>query len=568
MKLVKDDQELLISEIQEGKVYKGWHLHFTCEKCHKNVVNKNWYKYKRKIKKNMYLCLQCFKKQTNLERYGFENPSQNEDVKSKRKKTFLNKYGVENPSQNEDVKSKRKKTFLNKYGVENPSQNEDVKNRREQTNLKKYGVKYPLQNEGIKKKTKENNLKKYGIENPFQNEEVKNKIKETNFRKYGVQYPLQNEGIREKIKQTNLGKYGVENISQNEEIKQKAKVKALEKHFLSLYNKFIDLTPLFSIKEYGGINKEYPWKCECGHEFYDHLMKGRKPRCLKCYPRQKQTSQYEEQIVTFLKELGIDNIISNSRDIIAPHELDIYLPDSNLAIEFDGLWWHSNEYKDKFYHLDKTNECLKRGIDLIHIFEDEWIEKNNIVKSIIKSRLGISDKIYARKCIIKKVDRKDTYEFLELNHIQGSISSPINYGLYFNDKLVSLLCLGKSRFNKNYDYEIHRFCNRLNTSVIGGFSKLLKYFQKEYSGSIITYADKRYFTGSVYRNNGFEELEPSKPNYFYIKGEKRYGRLNFQKHKLEDKLDEFYEELTEKENMIINGYNRIHDCGNYVFTKI
>ena len=655
MKLIKGDQEILVSEIKEGKAYKGWHLHFTCEKCYKDIITKDWYNCKKKINKGEYLCRQCSRKKTNLEKYGVEHPLQNNKIKGKLKQTNLEKYGVENVSQNNKIKEKVKQTNLEKYGVENVSQNSKIKEKVKQTNLERYSVEYAFQNEKVKQKIKQTFLEKYGVENVAQNEKIKEKTKQTNLGRYGTEYvlqnneikekvkqtflerygtehPLQNNKIKEKVKQTNLERYGVENVSQNNKIKEKVKQTNLEKYgaehalkndefkkklkqtnlekygvehplqnkeikekvkqiflekygvenpmqnkeikqkykeklFLSLYDKFTDLTPLFSIDEYNGVDKKYKWRCECSHEFYDHLNNGRKPRCLKCYPRQKQTSQYEGQIAKFLGELNISNIKLNSKDVIAPYELDIYLSDYNLAIEFNGLWWHSNEYKDKFYHLDKTNECLKKGIDLIHIFEDEWIEKNDIVKSIIRSKINKSDKIYARKCIIKEVNSKDIYKFLELNHIQGSISSPINYGLYFNDKLVSLLCLGKSRFNKNYDYEIYRFCNKINVSVVGGFSKLLKHFQKGYKGSIITYADKRYFTGSVYRNNDFEELEPSKPNYFYIKGEKRYGRLNFQKHKLKDKLNEFYEELTEAENMMINGYKTIYDCGNHVFVK-
>jgi hypothetical protein len=123
----------------------------------------------------------------------------------------------------------------------------------------------------------------------------------------------------------------------------------------------------------------------------------------------------------------------------------------------------------------------------------------------------------------------------------------------------------KPLYNKKYEWEIIRFCNKLNTSVVGGFSKLLKYFKNEHNGSIITYADKRHSNGNLYKNNGFEELHDSKPNYFYVKKRDIFSREKFQKHKLKDLFENFNPDLTEWENMQLNNYDRIWDCGNKVF---
>ena len=209
---------------------------------------------------------------------------------------------------------------------------------------------------------------------------------------------------------------------------------------------------------------------------------------------------------------------------------------------------------------------------MINIFDNEWIQTKDIVKSIILNQLGkCSNVVYARKCVIQKVSREQTIKFLEQNHIQGFVNSSINIGLFYQDELISLMTFGKSRFNKKYDYELLRFCNRLNTSVVGSFSKCLSYFKSMYNEcSIITYADRRYFDGSVYLINGFSLLTESSPNYFYTNDYKTLSsRMEFQKHELKDKLKIYDDELSEWENMQMNGFDRVWDCGNltYIFNQ-
>jgi len=291
-------------------------------------------------------------------------------------------------------------------------------------------------------------------------------------------------------------------------------------------------------------------------------------RCLKCYPYNRSIA--ENEILEFCQSLS-SNVQSNSRQIIKPQELDIHIPDHNLAIEYNGLFWHSSyslESEDKDYHLIKTNLCKEKGIQLFHIFENEWEDPNKqeIWKSIIKNKLGKSSKIFARKCKIKEIASKETKEFLENNHLQGSCLSSINVGLYYEDELVSLMTFGKSRFNKKVDWELLRFCNKINYSVVGAASRLFKNFLKEHTGSIVSYADMRYSDGRLYRNLGFKFRHESNPNYFYWKDELILeSRIGYQKHKLNDKLEEFDENLTETENMYNNGYRKIYDCGNQVW---
>ena len=310
------------------------------------------------------------------------------------------------------------------------------------------------------------------------------------------------------------------------------------------------------------------YKHKCG-EIRNSLRQNR-IRCLKCYPYNKSFGEHE--VLEYCQSLS-DNVISGDRHIIKPLELDIYMPDNNFAIEYDGLYWHSFNtitQEDKNVHLRKTKLCKEKSIQLLHIFENEWdhYKKQEIWKSIIKNKLGQSFKIFARKCEILEVSFKDSQIFLENNHLQGRCNSSINIGLFYNNELISLMTFGKSRFNKKVDWELLRFCNKLNYYVVGAASRLFKNFLKGHTGSVISYADMRYSDGKLYRNLGFEFEHISGPNYWYWKvnnGILLESRIQYQKHKLKGKLEEFDENLTETENMYNNGYRKIYDCGNQVW---
>ncbi len=280
------------------------------------------------------------------------------------------------------------------------------------------------------------------------------------------------------------------------------------------------------------------------------------------------TSVKEKKLVDFVKSIYKDEIIENSRKVIPPQELDMLIPQKNLAVEFNGNYWHSENYKDKDYHINKTNLCRGKGIQLIHIFEHQWDSKSEIFKSVISNKLGLSQKIYARKCKVVELDSVSTNSFLDENHLQGRCNSSIRLGLTYNDELASVMTFGKPRFDSNHEFELLRFCNKLNTTVIGGASKLLKYFKSIYSPtSIISYANLQWSDGKVYENLGFTNIGTSSPNYWWIKGELVLTRYQCQKHKLGVLLgDDFNPSLSEKENMEVNGYFKVNDCGNLVFS--
>ena len=279
-------------------------------------------------------------------------------------------------------------------------------------------------------------------------------------------------------------------------------------------------------------------------------------------------SKDETEIVEYIKEIYQGEILINCRNILNDNkELDIYLPDVGLAFEYNGIFWHNEINKPKNYHLDKTNECKKKNIHLIHIFEDEWKNpiKKEIWKSMIKNQLHLNiNKIYARKCEIKIIDNKTARDFLDVNHLQGKCPISINLGLYYNNELISLMSFGKSRHfigNGKTEYELLRFCNKINTNVIGSASRLFKYFIEKYKPQeIVSYADKRWSKGELYDILGFEKYNESKPNYYYVIKAERKNRFNYRKSILVKKYN-CPENMSEHEFCLSQKWYRIYDCG-------
>lgn len=280
----------------------------------------------------------------------------------------------------------------------------------------------------------------------------------------------------------------------------------------------------------------------------------------------------EAEISDFIKSLGF-SVHEKDRSVLDGDEIDILIPEKGIGIEYDGLYWHSDEYKSPEYHLGKTVRCLEKGIRLIHVFEDEWNCKKDIVKSMLKSVLGVTDrKIYARKCEIRPIDSKEKSLFLNENHIQGNVSSKINLGLFYDGELVAAMCFGEKRVNlgarnkTDGEYELLRFCNRLDTTVVGGASRLLNHFINEFQPSrIISYCDRRWSSGNMYEKLGFVKSHESRPNYFYIQGNNRKNRFKYRKSELVK--EGFDRNKSESEIMKERGIHRIYDCGTMVYAK-
>jgi hypothetical protein len=292
----------------------------------------------------------------------------------------------------------------------------------------------------------------------------------------------------------------------------------------------------------------------------NHLMKQGCPKCFK------DKSGVEREITEYISSLGIE-FIENERKILNGKEIDIYIPSKKIGIEVNGLIWHSDLYgTDYKYHLQKTNDLEKQGIKLIHVFEDEWNDKRDIVKSRLSNILGVTkNKLYARTCEIKEVSSEIASTFLNKNHIQGNVGSTVKIGLFYDKKLVSLMTFGKERKalggkNKDGCFEMIRFCNKLNFNVIGGASRLLKYFIRTYNPKqLISYADRRWSQGRLYETLGFEFIKNTTPNYFYVVKKRRENRFKYRKDILVK--EGFDPNKSEREIMAERKIPRIYDCG-------
>lgn len=286
-----------------------------------------------------------------------------------------------------------------------------------------------------------------------------------------------------------------------------------------------------------------------------------------------KNSKWQSELVEYIKTIYSGEIKTNKRGIIGSQELDIYLPEIKYAIECNGVFYHQYQpHQEKesakkgiYYHVNKTKACEQLGITLLHFFDLTWKQKPEIIKSMIASRIGVSsNKIYARNCSIRDLTTHEKHLFLDKNHLQGRDRSLLYYGLFNNEILVSVMTFGRSRFNKKYDWELMRFCQLLNHNIVGGFSKLLNHFRKQHNGSIISYADRMYSVGNVYKKNGFVLSHINRPSYYYIdfNKEQLLHRSNFRKKNIQAT------DCTEEEKMRELGYGKIFDCGNYAYVLI
>ena len=415
--------------------------------------------------------------------------------------------------------------------------------------------------ESTKENRKKTCLEKFGTEQYMQSADFKKKSVATSIEKYNVANPGGSAESIRKIKQTKLERHGDENWNNT----KKKETETIEK--------FRPLCPGVTFLSY--TNKQFSCRCnKCGKEFTicyqtlcNRLYDYKTPICLHCHPLVQYDSAREQEFTDYIKMIYSGEIIENDRSVLKGKVLDIYMPGLNLAFEFDGLYWHSELHKTNNYHVDKTDECIKAGIRLIHVFEDEWQYKRDIVKSRIKGLLGQNNRIFARKCEIREVPYNVSRTFLDNCHIQGNCMSTYRYGLFYNDELVSLMTFGKSRFAD--EYELLRFCNKLNINVIGGASRLFNHFMKEHPeiNNVVSYADRRWSAGNLYGKLGFECIEVTPPSYFYIIDGIRHNRIEFQKHKLVK--EGFDKNKSEHEIMLERKIYRIYDCGNlkYRYTK-
>lgn len=420
-------------------------------------------------------------------------------------------------------------------------------------------------------------LNHYGVNNPMKCEKIQNKLKKITKEKLGVENPFYSKEIQKDI-HDNLQNYFMENYGVKspfaiKEIHDKSVKTMMFKNdkFSNEYYSIQDLAEKFNrdistvAKCINDLNIEY--KIGYPNKYYVHNDEIYKLENYFKITSKRITSVCEKELVEFVKSLNI-KFIENDRKIISPKELDIYIPSKKVAIEFDGVYFHSELFVDKYFHKNKTNLCNSIGVDLIHVFEDDWKYKRPIVESMIKSRLGIYErKIFARKCEIKEVDKATSRLFLNENHLQGYASTTnLNLGLYYENELVQLISITYRGWHDN-NVELTRMVTKLNTQVIGGFSKLVNHFCKNYNCNyLVSYVYNAWFNGKGYLASGFSIVKENPPSYYYVINGKKYHKSNFRKQRLkklyEDEKIKFYDDnMSESEICRQNKIYRIYDCG-------
>lgn len=412
-------------------------------------------------------------------------------------------------------------------------------------------------------KTKQTCLEKYGVSNVMQYTPIKEQsVSKSIFHNKHFQHEMthmrsnrsdeEKQRIQQKIRYTTQSNHGVHNISLKHIHLENLNKQYIEDTFIQ-DNVFDRL----AFQEYFGLHST-----TC-HKILKRLQ-------VK-YDTSKSSG--ELTLKQILRKNNI-NYISNDRSLGI--ELDITIPGHNIAIEYNGTYWHSyglNNVNDKqgdlkynkYRHYNKTQICEQNNIRLFHVNEYELFDpiKREIWKSVLLNALNKTpNKIYARKCIIKELPTREAREFIDNNHLQGYVQSSYKFGLYYNNKLVQVATFSKSRFN-SYDYELIRLCGLINYNIVGGASKLIKYFKMHHKGSLVSYANRRWSQGKVYSQ--FKLINVSQPSPHYIKQDKILNRLSFQKHKLPTTLEHYNPELNSTQNIINNGYRILYDCGNLTY---
>lgn len=422
---------------------------------------------------------------------------------------------------------------------------------KEETTYEHYGVKYYAQTKEWKDKTIKRNKEKYGTDWFSQTDKYKNKYKKTSIEKYGVENPMLSDDVRSKWKKL------VDTQTQDYWFKKYPNIISI--NGTTLLCKCCDESCKLCEEKVFEIDKQL---------FSNRTCYGI-DTCTIRTPYNGVSSGKENELLNYIKTIYSGRIIENDRDILYGKELDIYLPELKLAFEFNGVYWHCEHNKPIKYHQQKSLICLKKGIRLIHIWEDDWTHKNEILKEFIKSKFGLFENIIdADRCETHNVDEKTAETFLNSYHIKGCVKNEKFIGLFYNDELVEVMSFGMSEKSTNPTpvYEIYEVCTKSGYNVQNGFSKLLEHIEDTYKpGEMVIYADLDYSVGNTYKKCGFIKEYVDKPAPTWVINGIRYHDLNF----IKSKFKEFEEnsKLTELEIMHNHGYWRCWDSGKIRFVK-
>lgn len=489
-------------------------------------------------------CREVLRSSTTLSKYGVSNVSQIDEVRSK----------ISSANSSEAVKAKRMNTCLKNWGVDNVSKSEDVRRK-----ISKF-----VNSQSFVDKLKYTSLEKYGTEYPMQSQDVKQRREATCIERYGTtgHTPTASDISKvmvdgSKAEQWLMFKSGPQHF--------------IETHYLT-YPDSDKPTCSQLMKDLGVTDTP----------IYNVLNQHNCSNLIQHY-----SSSMEHEVIDFIRS-NVSNIevVHNDRTVIKPYELDIYLPDYGLGIECNPTATHNSSLVDPWgqppkpsnYHSMKSQLANDAGIFLFHIFGYEWTHKREIIESMILNLLGCTkSKIGARSTEVCEISYNECKQFLDDNHRQGNTSSSVRLGLRStkSNELLSVMTFGrmKSTVGRSDDrlegcWELSRFCNKRFMSVVGGASKLLKYFIQQYEPTkIVSYSDVAHTSGNLYKVLGFTQVSKSEPGYGWVNtlDYSFLHRISAQKKNIQmlfdDVTDEQLNNMTERELMESHGYVRVFDSG-------
>lgn len=449
--------------------------------------------------------------------------------------------------------------------------------KKKQTCLRKYGVDSYSKTSEFVDKVHRTCMTKYGVSSFTKTQEYIDKTKKTNRIKYGCDWHTQTQEHHDSVITTNLKKYGSDNVSRS-------------KYFLC--KRMTDPSKVDSLIEFRNdpiayIEKNYvnkPTLTDLSKDLgvvessVGYILNSRNIQDAVQYHFSKMEDEVYEFLCTVIDR---ESIVRNTYKVLGNLELDVYIPSKHFAIEVNPTFTHnstkgmrSTQGKPIKYHLNKTEKCSEKDVFLFHLFGYEWTWKQDICKSMIVNALGATpNRIYARKCEIRDVSYADSVKFLDENHRQGNCTSSVRLGLYFNNKLVSLMTFSKMRSTMgtgNEDlsncYELTRFCNLKYTNVVGAASKLFKHFVAQVNvDRVRSFSDKAHTKGTLYATLGFAKLHENDPSYRWVDPmtDESYSRVSAQKRHLKKLLNDDTIDLSKTEVQIMeqHGYVRVYDCG-------
>jgi hypothetical protein len=511
-------------------------------------------------------------------RYGVDHVSQIKEVTDKVKNTNKEKYGNSVYFLSDDYKEKTKRTSFEKYGVGHFSSSDIVKNNKRNNNKERYGVSHPMMTDEVKDKVKKTVQDRYGVDSVFMLDSVKNKSRLTNISKLGVPYALSSPEVRDKINNTHIARYGC-HYTQTEEGRERLKTTANEKYNRD-FSSQRDLTDyayqvLSSEDTLSTHYSEFESITEASDDLGIAISTYAKRLKSHNIPVKydSMTSVGHRSLLDFLmNECGIDEslIENNRRDVLSNHkEVDIFIESKKFAIEYNGTYWHCDDFKHKNYHQEKSLCALNDSIRLLHVWEYDWADehKREIIKNKIKSMIGLrNESVFARKTTPRIVSGSEAKIFMHNNHIQGFKPSLMHIGLFSeNHNMVACMSIKKKNNHEN-TIDISRYAT--SVAVVGGFSKLLKFITRnnDWIKHIESYCSLDYGNGGLYEACGFTLEHITKPNYRYEKNNTIISRERAMKSKLPSLLQEFNPEISEVINMKNHGFRRIFDSGSMKYT--